>query len=153
MMPMVVIFPRTTRSPFQIYLVALVILGGFGIITGVNRNMIINAMGEPYATYWGLFLTVGGLLILMGIYWPRDKFTGMLVERTGLVALGGASAIWSVLVIWKTQTNGLFSALLTLGLFLACLRQWRWIDKNVHKVIKAVDDGRSSSQDSASSTD
>jgi hypothetical protein len=96
-------------------------------------------MGEPYATIWGSFLTVGGALILLGIYWPKNTITGMLIERTGLVALGGACFIWSIAVVYKVHWNGLFSALLTFGLFLACLAQWRWIDKNVTRVIKAID--------------
>lgn len=94
-------------------------------------------MGNPYNVIWGLFLTIGGFLCLLGIYWPKSPITGMLVERSGLVALGGASFIWSILVVWKVHTNGLFSALLTFALFLACLAQWRWINKNVGKIIKA----------------
>jgi hypothetical protein len=99
-------------------------------------------MDEPYATIWGTFLTLGGFLILLGIYWPKDKITAMLIERSGLVALGGASFIWSVLVVWRVHMAGLFSALLTFGLFLACVAQWRWIDTNVSRVIKAIDDNR-----------
>ena len=107
---------------------------------GLSHNSITQAMGNPYNLIWGAFLAVGGLLSLIGIYWPGDPITAMLVERTGLVALGGASLIWSILVIWKVHNAGLFSALLTFALFLACLAQWRWIEKNVNRVIKAVHD-------------
>lgn len=140
MTPMVVILSRTGRSPFQLYLVGLVLVGGLGIVTNTSNNAITQAMGEPYATIWGLFLTLGGILILLGIYWPKDAITGLIIERAGLVALGGASLIWSILVVWRVHLNGLFSALLTFGLFLACLAQWWWIDQNVNRVIKAVND-------------
>ena len=139
-MPMVVILPRTGRSPFQLYLVSLVLLAGIGITTNVNRNTITESMGEPYSTFWGLFLTIGGALVLIGIYWPTTSNTGLVIERSGLVALGGASLIWSILVIYKTHTVGLFSALLTFGLFLACAAQWFWIEKNVNRVVKAIND-------------
>lgn len=140
MMPMVVIFPRTNRSPFQLYLLGLITVSGLAIATGISDNPIIRAMGSPYDILWGASLFVGGFLSLLGIYWPREVFTGMLIERSGLVALGGASLIWSVLVVYRVQTDGLFSALLTFALFLACLAQWKWIDKNVNKVIKAINE-------------
>ena len=89
---------------------------------------------------WGAFLVIGGAFCLLGIYWPKDPITGMLIERTGLVALGGACLIFSGFIVWRVQWNGAFTALLTFALFLACLAQWRWINKNVKKVIKAIDE-------------
>lgn len=141
-MPMVVILPRSGRSPFQIYLIALVMLAGIGIVFGASTNTITRAMGEPYATIWGAFLVIGGFLILLGIYWPKRTLTGLLIERSGLVALGGASLIWSILVIRKVQLDGLFSAMLTLGLFIACVAQWRWINRNINTAIRAINDNR-----------
>ena len=133
----VIIFSRNNRSPFQLYLLGLITVSGLAIITGISNSTITKAMGSPYSVIWGLFLFVGGFLCLLGIYWPRQPLTGMLIERSGLVALGGACLIWSILVYWKVHTAGLFSSLLTFALFLACLAQWRWINKNVGKVIKA----------------
>lgn len=137
-MPIVIVNTESNRSPFQIYLVALAVLGGIGILTKLSKNMIVDAMGKPYSTLWGLFLVIGGMLIILGIFWPRNIVTALLIERSGLVALGGASLIWSILVVWKVHTGGLFSALLTFGLFLACLAQWRWVNKNVSSIVKAV---------------
>jgi hypothetical protein len=55
-----------------------------------------------------------------------------------LVALGGASLIWSILVLWRVQLDGIMSGSLTFALFLACLAQWRWVNRNVDKVMKAA---------------
>lgn len=140
MMPVVVIFPRTNRSPFQLYLLGLITVSGLALVSGISTNPVTKAMGNPYNVIWGTFLFVGGFLCLLGIYWPKNPLTGMLIERSGLVALGGASLIWSILVMWRVQLTGLFSALLTFALFLACVAQWLWINKNVGKVIKAIDD-------------
>ena len=139
MMSVVVIVPRN-RSPFQIYLLSLITVSGIALVTGLSTNRITEAMGTPYNYFWGFFLFMGGVLSLLGIYWPKSPFTGLLIERTGLVALGGASFIWSFLVVWKTHTDGLFSGLLTFGLFLACIAQWRWVNRRVHGIMKATDD-------------
>lgn len=139
-MPTVVIIPKTDRSPWQLYLLIMITASGAALMLDISQNAVTDAMGHPYTSVWGFFLTIGGFLSLLGIYWPKDPITGMLIERTGLVALGGASLIWSVLVIWRVHLNGLFSATLTLGLFLASCAQWFWINKNVNKVIKAIDD-------------
>ena len=139
-MPMVVLLPRTGRSPFQLYLILLVTVAGIPLMLGASTNNITDAMGHPESNIWGGALLLGGLLILVGVYWPKNLITGMLIERTGLVGLGGACLIWSVLVVWRVHSNGLWSAALTFGLFVACLAQWRWINKRVNRVIKAIND-------------
>jgi hypothetical protein len=138
-MPTVVILSERNHSPFHLYLIGLVAIAGLGIMLGISNNPIHESMGQ-YSIAWGAFLLIGGILNLLGIYWPKSAFTGMLIERSGLVALGGASLIWSILVVWRVQLAGLFSATLTFALFLACLAQWRWVNKNVSKIIKAVDE-------------
>lgn len=137
---MVLILPRTGRSPFQLYLLALITIAGIPLMLGVSDNAIAKAMGQPYANLWGGCLFLGGFSCVLGVYWPKDPITGMLIERTGLVGLGGASLIWSILVVWRIQLNGLFSATLTFALFLSCLAQWRWVNKNINKVMKAIHD-------------
>lgn len=104
--------------------------------------MIIREMGHPYSTLWGSTLTIGGTSILTGIYWPKDAFTGLIIERTGLVALGGACLIWPILVVGRVHMNtpGALSATLTFGLFLASVAQWRWVNKTVNRVMKVVND-------------
>lgn len=140
-MPTVVIYPRTGRSPFQLYLIALIVISGMSLTVGASSNTITDAMGHPYTNLWGGTLALGGAVTLLGIYWPREPITGMLIERTGLVGLGGGSLIWSILVVWRVHLNAAYlSASLTFGLFLACVAQWRWINKSVNQVIKAIHD-------------
>lgn len=141
-MTVVIITPQN-RSPWQLYLLLLITVSGIAMMLGLSTNKITEAMGEPYTHIWGFFLAIGGFLCLLGIYWPKSSknpITGLLVERTGLVALGGASLIWSVLVIWRVHMSGLFSATLTFGLAIASLAQWFWINSNVTTIIKAVNE-------------
>lgn len=138
-MPKIVIIDRRDQSPFQLYLIGLITISGIALMMGLSDNPINKAMGS-YSVVWGGFLFIGGVFNLLGIYWPKSIFTGMLIERSGLVALGGASLIWSILVILKVQWTGLLSATLTFALFLACLAQWRWVNKNVSKIIKATNE-------------
>jgi hypothetical protein len=137
---MVIILPRTGRSPFQLYLMGLLTLSGLAMMSGISHSPITDAMGKTSTYVWGAFLFLGGFSSLLGVYWPRNPVTGMLIERTGVVALGGSSFIWSVLVVWRVHLDGLFSSALTFALFLACLAQWRWINKNVNIVMKAIHD-------------
>lgn len=141
-MPMVVILPRTGRSPFQLYLIGLISLSGIAIATGQSTNPLVVEMGQPYSTCWGSALSIGGISVLLGIYWPWEQFTGLLIERSGLVALGGACLIWTILAVRRVHMDapGTLSVIFTFGLFLACWAQWHWINKNVNRVIKAVND-------------
>lgn len=140
MTPTVILLPKGGRSPFQVYLLSLITISGIALVSGLSTNRVTESMGSPYNYFWGGFLFMGGLFSLLGIYWPRNPFTGLLIERAGLVALGGSSLIWTILVVMKTHKAGLFSGFLTFGLFLACVAQWRWVNKNVSIVVKAVHD-------------
>lgn len=141
MMPTIVIEKnRGGRLPFQIYLLVLVTLAGIPMIFGVSTSAIIEQMGKPESNIWGAFLFIGGASNLIGLYWPKNTITGMFIERSGLIALGGAALIWSVLVVWRLHLAGAFSATLTFGLFLACLAQYKFVNKQIKSIIRVTDD-------------
>lgn len=126
------------RSPNHSFLIGLVGLTGLLISLGVSDNRVIIAMGEPYATIWGIFLTLGAIITLVGTYWRGEVITGFLVERSGLILLSSGCFLWAILILFRIHLDGLFSAVLTFGFASTCYMQMRWINKNLDKVLKAI---------------
>lgn len=130
---------RGGRIPFQIFILVLLTVAGFPLIFGASSSDIVKAVGEPYSNIWGFLLFIGGFSNLLGIYWPKSIVTGMLIEKTGLVALGGASLVWSGLVLWRVHWGGLFTASLTFGLFVTCVVQFVFLSKQLKKIEEEAD--------------
>lgn len=128
------------RSPFKICLLILVTVAGIPLMLGISQNRITDQMGQPYANIWGGALSLGGLLNLIGTYWQWRVLRGMFIERSGNILLGGAAFIWSILVIWKTGTDGILSAFFTVALAIACAAEVRRINKQVKKVLEIINE-------------
>lgn len=132
------------RSPFQIFILILTMASGVPIIFGLSDNMIIKIMEEqsffglPVSFFWGSFLSFGGLLTLIGSFWPKIS-TGMLIERSGLIVLAGASLLWASLVLWRVGWDGVYSGFLTIGFAFACAAQIRYIEKSIHNILKSLE--------------
>lgn len=126
------------RSPNHTFLIGLVGLTGILIALGVSDNRVIIAMGDPYATIWGIYLTLGSVITLVGTYWRKDIITGFLVERSGLILLSSGCFLWAILILLRIHLDGLFSAVVTFGFASTCYMQIRWINKNLDRVMRAI---------------
>lgn len=102
-------------------------------------------MHEPWVTMWGSFLVVGSLIALSGIVW-KNKITGMLIERSGIVLLGGASFVWPWLVIKEVGVPGLVTAAFTLGFSVACIWQVLYINHHMNLILDAIKHSKDSDE-------
>lgn len=140
-MPVIVITPpRWSRSPLQTFLLGLCAVTGILIAADISRNRITKEMGEPWATIWGLSLFVGAMIAIAGTVW-RNKITGMLIERSGIMLLGLASLIWPISIIWVTGIDALYSAVVTLIFSVSCFFQVRYINKHINLILEAINNG------------
>lgn len=141
-MPTIIVTPlKWARSSLQSYFLGLIVVTGVLIATGISRNPAIAEMGEPYATIWGICLSVGAATALIGGYW-REQLTGMLIERSGILLLGGSAALWAILVALKTHANSPATVLFTSAFAFACFRHVRYINQHMNLILKAVADSK-----------
>lgn len=139
-MPVIIVAPiRWTRSPLQIFLLAITFISGIVIIINKSESKVIQSMHEPWATIWGCCLVVGALIALAGAFW-KNKITGMLIERSGTVLLGGASFLWPIAVIKYAGLSALYPATITLVFSGACIWQVAYINHHMNLILKAIDD-------------
>lgn len=140
-MPTVIITPiRWSRSPIQSFFLFLLMVSGILIALNLSRNAITRDMGEPWASIWGGILAVGSAVALVGAYWPL-KTTGMLIERSGVLLLGGGSLYWAFMIFKRNEFDSLFTELIVILFAIACFVQVRYINKHMNLILEAISKG------------
>lgn len=90
-------------NPFQVFLLGLSVVSSIGLLRGHSGSAVLDDRLPGWeVTAWGLMLVVGSLIALAGgvCYWTaRNLMLGLYLERTGLILVGGAAAIYSYVVL------------------------------------------------------
>jgi hypothetical protein len=107
--------PRAViEDPFEAFLSVLCIFAGLPLILAPpdsSRGAVARLMPGWFVRGWGLTLTVGGALVLLGLFLhgrARNgsgtgsvpvRTRGRTIERIGLIVLGYASAIYTIALV------------------------------------------------------
>jgi hypothetical protein len=127
------------RNPFQVYLLCLAILSGGLLAFGVTTSgSIEDSLPTFYATSWGLMLVFGSAAALAGMFWPGDPMTGLVVKRSGLVAVGIAATVYVVVLVLFFGMRASLAAGVTLGFAYACFWQVHQINRHIRAVIAGL---------------
>jgi hypothetical protein len=89
-------------NPFEVFLLVLSIVSSAGLVRGHSGSAVLDERLPVWEVgAWGLMLASGSLIALAGIYCYRSRrrlMLGLYLERTGLILVGGAAAIYSYVV-------------------------------------------------------
>jgi hypothetical protein len=124
------------RHPLVVYLLALAVISGLGILLGGRTAGSIQDELDPLARYtWAIMLTLGSTTTLAGMFWPADQRTGLLLKRWGYLALSIASFVYAIVVMTTIGSGAtLFSGTLV-GFGIACGLMVRRINRLVNATI------------------
>src|SRR5918996_793715 len=87
---------EASRHPFEVYMLVLAAISGAPLLFGKPNSCSIEETLPPLlVTAWGGMLVVGSLLALLGLYWRGRSSTALLMERAGLVGVGGAAVVYA----------------------------------------------------------
>lgn len=114
---------RPLDKPFELFLLVMCLISGVGTLLGGPRpNSIQSELNHAWIVVWALLLTGGGALGLAGLLWRgRSIITAITVEQVGLLAAGGGTAIYAVVVIATAGQRGYFAAGTSLAFSFACV--------------------------------
>lgn len=133
---------EASRHPFEVYLLVLAAVSGVPLLLGKpNSGSVQDALPPAMTALWGAMLVLGSTLALAGLYWRGRRSTGLLMERTGLIGVGGAALVYACILL-TTGWRGMFAACITGAFGLACITQARRISQRIHAVIQHIDHGR-----------
>lgn len=107
------VFSRVGREggpgPFEFIIMLFLAFGGTSTITHLGSpSSITRVLDEPILIIWGILLSVGSIVALIGIIWPWRETTALVVEQIGLIAVAGASLIYAVVLL--SQLNSIMGA-------------------------------------------
>lgn len=104
------------REPFALWIALACLLSAAAQLAGLNEpSRITQLLPAWVAVAWNAELAVGGLLTLAGVLSNRAR-----ILVFGLTPLGFGCLAYSAIIIAAGGTRGLFAAVLTSSLGLAC---------------------------------
>jgi hypothetical protein len=126
----------TPRHPLVVYLLALAVISGLGILLGGRTTGSIQDTLDPLArNTWAVILTLGSSTTLAGMFWPGDQRTGLLLKRFGYLALAIASFVYAIVVITVIGSGATLFGGTLVGFGVACALMVRRIDRIVKATI------------------
>jgi hypothetical protein len=113
--------PAGDANPFEAYLLAVCALQGWSVLAGTaTPTSLSHALTPTLRLVWATLLLIGGILSVVGLYWPRNPITGVEIKRVGLVAAGTASLTYGLALVFIGPA-GYVAASLSLSFALACV--------------------------------
>lgn len=91
------------RNPFQTFLLGFGVAASVPLVRGESGSALLEAeLSDLAVILWGTALLLGSILGLLGMVWPRHPdtraWTGLVIERTGLLLVGGVGAVYALAV-------------------------------------------------------
>lgn len=121
---------------------AACVVQGTALLTGAARpTSIEQALPMALRVVWATLLLLGGVAVLLGLYWPGSPMTGIEIKRPGLVAAGGAALAYG-LALLPFGAAGMVVAITNVSFALACaVRVWQ-VTRRVRAVRRNLIDTR-----------
>lgn len=130
---------EASRHPFEIYLLVLAAVSALPRLLGRSNSTAIEQGLEPWVVLgWNAMLLTGSLIALAGLYWPGRSATGLILERSGLVGVGGAALVYSTVVFISIGVSGAFSGCIIAAFGLACFNQAHRINHRINQALRRV---------------
>lgn len=96
---------RSARNEFEILLVFMCLLvGGSQIITN-EVPPSLQTFDTGFQNIWSWTLLTGAAITLFGIMW-RDVYLALVLEMTGLMALGTVTFVYSMIAMFTNAQGG-----------------------------------------------
>lgn len=107
------------QHPFEVFLGGLCVLSGLPLVLATQPDPASLTATLPWwiVKAWGIELTLGGALIVLGVIWPRMRYA----ERAGLTLLAPAAGLYALAIFVNVGRSGLVAASIVLAFALACL--------------------------------
>ena len=124
---------RYPPDPRAVFVLALCVASGVPLIfANATPGSIAAQLDPPLVVTWGIMLTVGALVTLVGAL--RQTVNGVIAEQVGSIALGFACVIYA-LAIWATvRWVGAVPMLFLFGFGVASIWRFGQLQAYLHAV-------------------
>lgn len=132
---------RAGRHPFQTFMLALCVISGIPLAFGQETASSVQSLLPGFmAIGWGISLSLGAVVALVGSYWPREGYaTALTLERIGLLIVGPAALVYGFIIALFAGLGGLVSMCIIIAFGGSCILRARDIGCVFHRAIAAVE--------------
>lgn len=107
-------------NPFEAYQLVACIVQGIGVVSGYAKPPSIEILLPNLLRFvWGTLLLLGGVAVVVGLYWRWDPIDGVLIRRIGLIAAGGGTGIYGIALL-ALGPEGFVAGVFNIAFALAC---------------------------------
>lgn len=97
-----VLYVPRGKNPYQWWLCAYLVFIGFGVTFGAPAPNSVTSLLDPWVVrVWGASLLLGGVLILVGMYWRGKPERGVTVEVYGSATFAVANMVYPIALTWR----------------------------------------------------
>lgn len=132
----------TGRNPFEVaILVAAVLAGVTTLVHGVPPRSVLATMSPLIQQVWQYELLGGGMLGLVGVWWPGKLFAALQLERIGVGVLGAATTMYAIGIAVYTGLAGVVAGSFVVAIALSCWARVVLITRDIHRADRATRTG------------
>lgn len=128
-------------KPFELFLLALCLLQGVGILlTGPPPESISAILDQRLILLWGGLLAIGSFAALLGIFWRGRIISSYIIEQVGLILCGGGTLVYGLAVFNLASWRGSFAGGISLAFSLACVVRTRTLQRLIREMVSLAKD-------------
>lgn len=114
---------QAARNEFEVFIVFMCLLSGVSQVFLAEVPQNISQTTTLFQTTWAWSLLVGSAVTMVGIFW-REPYLGLVLELTGLIALGGVTFTYALIVLTTAvEAGSLVGVPITLAFSVAAFRR------------------------------
>ena len=91
--------PAEPKNPFEVFILVWIALASASFTTGdPGSRSLQQALPERAVILWGACAMIGAVMALVGILVQKWTNDGLVLERTGIILVGGAAAVYGYVI-------------------------------------------------------
>lgn len=127
------------RNAFHVLWLAVACLVGSATLVHGGRphgDDVIGDLPLPVQVAWGALMMLGGIAALLGMFWPGDIRTGLVLKRLGYMALLVSTAAFCLDAAFVGRVE-LLAAGVSAGFMLACAERVVRVEQVIRSAVRA----------------
>jgi hypothetical protein len=132
----------TGRHPFEVAVLAAAAACGLTLmVSGVSPRSVAAAMPEFVQVLWQVGLLAGGIIGLVGTFWPGKLAAQLGAEAVGVMFLGSATTMYTIALFTVSGTQAIAAGAFVGAVALASWARAGQIARDLRKVAAATATG------------
>ncbi len=129
----------TGRHPFEVMILAAAAVAGTILLTmQLSPRSVASALHPIVQTVWTYELLIGGIVGLVGVFWPGNLYASLKVEATGLFVLAAAATMYTIALASVSGSQAITAGSFVGAIAVACWARVVQIAIDLRRATRAV---------------